>query len=105
MGDAKWPAWIEQWVLPYVREPVLRPVLIALLGHVVVVLVPVLLAVVRTRDGWAMGLLGAALALTAWAVWTELRAIGRPGAVALTAAASWLGTFGFAWLADATGTW
>lgn len=104
-GVDRWPAWIEQWVIPYVREPALRPVLIALLGHVVVVLVPLLLAVARTGDGWAVALLVASAALTLAALVVELRALRRPGAVALAALACWAAALGGAWFADATGLW
>ncbi|MCB9684812.1 MAG: hypothetical protein H6738_14575 [Alphaproteobacteria bacterium] len=105
MDQARWPVWIEQWVLPYTEEPILRPVLFSLLAHVVVVMVPVLLDVVRTGSGWSVFLLLASLVVTAACVGVEIRAIGRPRVVTLLTVATWVGILFFSWLADRTGVW
>jgi len=98
-----WPLWVEEWVLPYLREPALWPVLLALLGHVVVVIAPLCLAVARTGSGWALlGLLMLA-AGSAWLCRWELSVRGRPGSVAATVGLTWLVSLVSAWGADRLG--
>ena len=97
--------WIEQWVLPYTEEPILRPVLVSLLAHVVVVMVPVVLDLVRTGSGWSWVLMLAAVAVTGACVVIEVRAVRRPKVVTLLAALTWVGIVFFSWLADRTGVW
>lgn len=99
-----WPAWMEDWVIPYVREPALWPVLLALLGHVVVAIAPMLLAAWRTREPWAFVGLAAMVALSAWLVGFELRRFHRPRGVTAVVVGTWLCSVGLAWLADRTGT-
>lgn len=99
-----WPEWMENWVIPYVREPALWPVLLALLGHVVVALVPMMLATVRDQAGWAILGLLALSALSAWLVGFEVRRFHRPRGVTLAVVSTWLVSVGLAWLADRTGT-
>jgi hypothetical protein len=45
-----WPRWAQRTVLPFLRDPGLRPVLLAILGHLAVVFTPVILSVVRSRN-------------------------------------------------------
>jgi len=98
-----WPPWVQEWVLPYLAEPALWPVLLALLGHVVVVIAPLVLAVARTGSPWAVAGLVALAAVSGWLVRWEWRVRGRPGAVSLTVAATWgVGLFS-AWGADQLG--
>ena len=98
-----WPDWLEQWVIPYVRDPVLWPVVIAVMGHVVVAVTALELAV------WRVGSVGSGLIVLALAVGSiaatgfETRRFGRPGPVSLTLALSWAASIGFAWLAERTG--
>lgn len=98
-----WPDWIERWVLPYLREPALAPVLVALLGHVVVVLAPLMLWSWRTGSGVAAGLLVGlglgSLGLCAFELWR----FRRPGAVTLTLLVLWAVSVGAAWFGERTG--
>lgn len=98
-----WPLWIETWVLPYVREPTLWPVLVALLGHVVVGIVPLVLFVVRSgsvRGGLVLGgMVVGSLGLFGF----EVFRFRRPGAVSVVVGATWVVSLGLAWLADRTG--
>lgn len=98
-----WPDWVEQWVLPYLREPVLLPVLIALLGHVVVGLSPLMLAVWRTGNPAAIAALALLSAASVGLSLFEARSQRRPGAVTLTIAGTWLASVGVAVLAERTG--
>lgn len=96
-------AWVEGWVLPYLGEPALWPVLIALLGHVVVVLTPLMLAVWRVQSPAAALALAGALALTFWLSRVGWRIEQYPWLLAATALATWLSSFAFAVLCERTG--
>ena len=85
-----WPPFIASWLLPYLKEPALWPVALAVLGHVVVVLVPLLLAVARVGSGWAAACLGVAAALSLLPVRWELRAEGRPAGATAVVVGVWL---------------
>jgi hypothetical protein len=108
MGDAGrtrqgWPDWVEQWVLPYVDDIALWPVLFALLGHVLVVIVPLMLQVYRHGSSWAVLILlllsGATMAL----VRMEHVAKGRFGMLSLVMLITWSSSLPFAWFAERTG--
>ncbi|MEZ4237895.1 MAG: hypothetical protein R3F59_17450 [Myxococcota bacterium] len=98
-----WPDWMERWVLPYVREPALLPVLLALLGHVVVVLVPLMLGTWRTGHGAVVALLVAAVLGSVGLVGFESVRFRRPGAVTLTVLGTWAVSVGLAWFCERTG--
>lgn len=98
-----WPVWIENWVLPYARDSALRPVLLAILGHVVVVLAPLVLYVVRSGSGRATGILAALTLVSVGLVGFETVRFRRPGAVTVVVLCTWATSLGLAWLADRTG--
>ena len=77
--------WVQGWVVGYSDDPALRPVLVALGGHLVVVAAPLLLV----ASGW--------LTRVEWAH------RGRPGAIGASLWASWLGAVVFAWFCERTG--
>ncbi len=95
-----WPAWVEDWVWPYLSESMLWPVWIALLGHVVVVVAGMMLVAWRdgTPEAW-IGLAVLGLASAALAIW-ELRIDGRPGGMSLSLLGTWLSSLA---LAESTG--
>lgn len=98
-----WPEWVEDWVLPYIAEPALLPVLLALLGHVVVVIAPLVLALVRTGSGYAAaGLLALAVG-SAVAVRWELKVHRAPSGVTATVVGTWAVSLLAAWGADRLG--
>ena len=98
-----WPLWIELWVLPYVREPALWPVLVALLGHVVVGIAPLVLYVVR-EGGLRSELFLATLVLGSLGlVGFELWRFRRPGGVTAALVGTWITSLGLAWIFDRTG--
>ncbi len=90
-------------MLPYVRNPSLWPVLVALLGHVVIVIAPLMLAVWRVGSVAAGVVLVALAALTLGACVVEARALKRPGGVGVSLALTWAAALGVAWLAESTG--
>lgn len=89
--------------MPFVEEAGLAPVLFALLGHVVVIIGPLVLALSR-------GAVAASLPLTVlvmgsyWLVDTERQELGgRSGRVAVVVVLTWGLSIGFAALAGRTG--
>jgi hypothetical protein len=98
-----WPPWVEQWVLPYVDDIALWPVLVALLGHVAVILVPLMVQVIRNQSIPALGV----LAMLAWNSWLvvrmELRAIGRAGRLTAAMLGTWTISLPLAWWTESIG--
>ncbi len=97
-----WPAWVDEWVLPYLENRALWPVWVALVGHVVVVVAGLVLLAVRTELPEAFVVLGLVIAGSGWLVVRDARASG-PGGVTLTVGLGWATSLGLAWLAEATG--
>lgn len=97
-----WPAWIDEWVLPYLENRALWPVWVAVIGHVVVAVAGIVLVGLRTGLPEAWIGVGLAVVGSAWLVVREARASG-PGGVTLTVVLAWLGALGLVGLAEATG--
>jgi hypothetical protein len=95
--------WVQGWVVGYSDDPALRPVLVALGGHLVVVAAPLLL--VGWRTGSVLAWVSTALLLVAsgWLTRVEWAHRGRPGAIGASLWASWLGAVVFAWFCERTG--
>ena len=86
--------------MPFFRERALWPVLVAILGHVMMLFALAVLEVWRGTGFWAALV---SVALTAGiAVW-EVRIQGRPGALALSLAGTWAAAAGIVALALETG--
>lgn len=108
MTDARdagegWPEWVREWVLPYVDDSVLWPVAFSLLGHVVIVIVPLMLQVYRTGSGTAVFVLTLLAGGTGYLIKMELEAIRRPGVLTAVLSFMWLCSLPFAWFAESTG--
>jgi hypothetical protein len=98
-----WPVWVQEWVLPYLDDSVLWPVLFALLAHVALILVPLMLQVWRHGSfGGVIGL-GWLFACTAYVVRMEHRAVGRFRGVSLVLGLTWGLSLPLAWLCESTG--
>lgn len=97
LPDRGFPPWMERWVWTYLREPSLWPVALALLGHAMILVAPVMLF--AWRDGNPVAWLALSLLLggTGHLVWLELRHSRRPGAVTLALALTWAAAGGVAW--------
>ena len=90
MDEPEEPRGIERFFRPFVEEPLLWPVLLVIVGHVVAFLVPVMLFSVRDRRPFAMAaLLGLAL-LSVQGVRLEWRQRGRPGALGAILLTTWI---------------
>lgn len=84
------PAWSDRWILPFVREPTLWPVLLVLVAHVVVFLAPLLLLALRDGHGGARVTLAVTALASAWAAAGEWRRRGRPGALGALLGVLWI---------------
>jgi hypothetical protein len=82
--------WIERFVLPYFTESMLWPVLVALLGHVVVVLALPMAQAWRTRSLVWVAVVFLLAAISFWPVQSELGRKRRPGAVSVAIGGTWL---------------
>jgi hypothetical protein len=89
---------VERVLLPFLREPTLWPVLLAVLFHAVVLVGPLIILVWRDPSpGWPLVGLIALGALSVAGVRVELRDRRRPGPVS--------GLIGVTWLLCAAGAW
>jgi hypothetical protein len=96
---------VDRFVMPFVRETTLWPVLAVVIGHAGVLIALAILEAVRDRNpiGW--------LALTALALLSlrvpvyEVRRRRRPGALSAVTAASWLLATGLAAVAHHYGAY
>ena len=95
-----WPEWVQTWILPYISEPTLWPVLFALLGHVVVIIAPMMLFVHRHNSVRSMILLSLLAVGSAALVRFEVKYRRLPGGVTLTVILTWLCSAGLAWISD-----
>lgn len=98
-----WPEWVEKWVLPYLGETALWPVLIAVIGHVVALLTLVVLTAWREPLPIGAFGLGLMLVITSRLAWVEIRFYKRPGAMSGFIALCWALSFGGAIFAEHTG--
>ena len=84
-----WPEWVKKWVIPYLKEELMWPVIFAVWSHFVMALAVVL------AFGWRENVfLGAALAFLLLSgcgrlIWFELQVKRRPGWVFLFVLVTW----------------
>lgn len=99
----RWPEWIEQSAMPYLRDPALRPVLVAVLGHVAVALAPLLLYAWRNGSVAAAGASVVVAVASVGAIGFEVARFRRPGGVTVSVLATWAASMLVAWIALRTG--
>ena len=97
---SRWPPWVERWVLPYVDIPALLPVLIAVMGHIVILVALVVLEAWRSRNPFAIAAGVALLAGTSRVLVEEGRRLRRLGPLSATLAGGWAATIGTVMLAE-----
>ena len=96
-----WPPWVEQWVMPFLEESGLWPVLFAILGHVVIVVAPLLVAL--GRGGLPVALpLTLLILISGWLCKTEFQGRGI-GPVTIAVGLTWLASIGLAVAAAQSG--
>jgi hypothetical protein len=84
------PSRVERAVLPFLREPTLWPVLLAVLAHAIALVAPLMVLAWRDDSGWSIVGLLVLGAMTAAACRAEIRGRGRPGGVAGLLAVTWM---------------
>lgn len=100
--EPAWPTWVTNWVMPFLDEVGLWPVAFAMLGHVVVILGPLVLAFMRGVFPAAVPLM-ALIVGSLWLMKTELSIRRSPGPVAAAVVLTWIGSVGLALLGARTG--
>jgi hypothetical protein len=83
-------SFTDRWVLPFVHEPTLWPVLVVAIGQVAVLLALLLLMALRDRRPFASGVLTALALLSVAGVWRDVRRRRRLGAIGAIVLAAWL---------------
>lgn len=101
VGD--WPEWVRDWVLPYLDDSILWPVLFALVAHVLIVIVPLMLQVWRYQNVGAGMMLLILLTASVHLARMEWQALGRPRGLTLVLTVVWLSSLPCVWLAETTG--
>jgi len=91
---------MEDWVIPFMREPVLWPIWVAILGHAVLAVALALLATWRGEG--VVGIALVTLVSVGFAGW-ELKLFRAPGPVNLSVLGTWLLALPTAWLGAQTG--
>jgi hypothetical protein len=97
---SRWPPWVERWILPYVDIPALLPVLIAVMGHIVILVALVVLEAWRSKNPFAIAAVVVLLAGTLRVLVEEWRRLGRLGPLSATLGAAWAATVGTVALAE-----
>ncbi len=95
--------WVERWILPFVRESTLWPILLVIIGHAAAFLTAALLIALRDRRPAAGVALLGLLFLSASVVRYEWTRVGRPAALAGVLLATWLLSGALAFVADRYG--
>lgn len=102
IGGAYGP-WVERFILPFVREGPLWPILIVVMSHAAAFLAPLLLLSLRDRTSAAGAALAGVALLSAGVVRYEVRRLRRISALSGVLFATWLLSAVLAWIADRYG--
>lgn len=81
---------LERALLPFLREPTLWPVLLAVLAHAIALVAPLLVFTWRGDSGWSIVGLVVLGTLSAAACGAEIRGRGRPGGITALFGVTWL---------------
>ena len=95
------PRWMRV-VRPFIDDESLRPVLFALVGHVAIIIVPIMLSVWRTQNLAAVGALILLLVGSVMLANSERQIRGRLGAFTVVTVLTWLGSVGLTWVCYVT---
>ena len=89
--------WVDRWILPALRESMLLPIVLVIVGHIVAFTAPMLIFALRDRRiGAQMAVIDLAV-LTFGCVRFEVRRHGRPGLLSAWIGATWLAAIAAAW--------
>jgi hypothetical protein len=99
-GEPGNPSTFEEWVMPYVEDSTLWPVLLVVIVHMMAFIAPVMLLAVRDRllgPFLTLGILGG---LSVWVFVYDWRVRQRPGPFSWIVVSCWLGSLVMAYYAD-----
>jgi len=82
-------SFADRWVLPYVYDQALWPILVVVIAHAIVFIAPLMLYSVRDRHLLAIGVLAWLLFLSVQVVRDELKRIGHFGTLGWLLVATW----------------
>lgn len=95
--------WVETWVLPYIDDWSLWPVLVALLGHVAVMISPLVLMAWRTMHPAVFMVVFVLLSISGHIIITERRIRGHLGGITAAVVLLWTMACTLAGVAEWTG--
>ena len=94
------PQGVDLWVMPYLRDSALWPVLVVLIAHVVAFVAPVLLYAVRDGRIGPRVAIGIVVLLSLRGIYWEIRSRKTFGAIAWLIVVCWLSSFVAAYFAN-----
>lgn len=86
----EWSPWVVRWVFPFLRNPHLRPVVIAILGHVGVAVALPILAFARSGRSDDGAVLFAVVAVTLFPAMSEWWIERRAGPLTACVVVAWI---------------
>lgn len=103
VAESGWPPWVDQWVMPFIEDTGLWPVLVAFIGHVVVLIAPTLLMAWRNWNALAFAPVFLLAAISGWFLHLDLARGRGPGSVTATVLLTWVLGVVVAYWFDASG--
>ena len=101
--DEENQSWVDRFVLVFLRESSLWPILFVIVGHIVVFAAPVLILAVRERRVSAMAALLLLGVMSFNIVRFDVGREGRPASLSKLVAITWAIVFAVAWISHRTG--
>ena len=89
-GNREWPDWFKKWVLPYLEESLLWPILFAVWAHAVLALAVVVSVAISGNLFLGLALATILLSASGRVVWFEWEVKGRPGWIFIFVVVTWL---------------
>lgn len=102
-SDAPEEDWVDRFILVFVHESMLWPILVVIIGHVVVFTAPALLLAMRDRRASAFAALLLLAFFSVQIVRFDLRRSGRLAALSALVSVVWVLSVAVAWVAHKTG--
>lgn len=100
VSDTEEPQGVDMWIMPYLRDSSLWPVLVVLVLHVVAFVSPIFLYAVRDRRAGPMVALAILILLTLRGFRWEIRSREKFGAISWLIVVTWLTSVVAAYFAD-----
>jgi hypothetical protein len=91
---------VDLWIMPYIRDVSLWPVLVVLIVHVVAFVTPVLLYAIREQRTGPIVCVGIVVLLSLRGIYWEMQARKTFGAISWLIVVSWVSSFVAAYFAN-----